>query len=289
VNEVQDIFNEYARMRQNGVDSKSVLNVLRPHIEGLPKAQRDELSSLLRTWEAQTRPATEANRTRMLSPDPDATQPQRPPSLIKPLSGGKVKPPTNPASVQPPSPAAPPERAAPASVEWVACPNCGKNNQRTEVFCYSCGQLLEPVRGTYDTRHFSDASASQSAELSSEYFGPETVLVLRVRGSTETYELRPQQSDHELVVGRTTAGSAIAPDVDLTKKQAADLGVSRLHLSLRYDADQNAILAADLGSANGSFINGQSLLPKEVRVLRHSDELRLGKLVLMVSFRHPKA
>ena len=50
---------------------------------------------------------------------------------------------------------------------------------------------------------------------------------------------------------------------------------------------RSAVLVADLGSANGSYINGQRMMPKEVRVLRHGDELRLGKLVLLASFRHP--
>ncbi len=30
-------------------------------------------------------------------------------------------------------------------------------------------------------------------------------------------------------------------------------------------------------------------MPKEVRILRHGDELRLGKLVLAISFRHPSS
>ena len=90
-----------------------------------------------------------------------------------------------------------------------------------------------------------------------------------------------------MIVGRSTKGSVLAPDIDLTNKQASDLGVSRLHLSIGFDAEHESILIADLGSANGSYINGQRMMPKEVRVLRHGDELRLGKLVLLASFRHP--
>ena len=106
-------------------------------------------------------------------------------------------------------------------------------------------------------------------------------------GSTENYETRPQKTDHELIIGRSTKGSVLAPDIDLTNRQASEMGVSRLHLSINYDAEHSAVLVSDLGSANGSFINGQRMMPKEVRVLRHGDELRLGKLVLLASFRHP--
>ena len=56
---------------------------------------------------------------------------------------------------------------------------------------------------------------------------------------------------------------------------------------MRLVPEHATVLVSDLGSANGSFINGQRMMPKEVRVLRHGDELRLGKLVLLASFRHP--
>ncbi len=271
MSDIQDIFSEYARMRENGLDTKSVLSALRPHIESLDKSLREELSNMLRQWEARSSQPAEPKPAGQ-TPAAGASKP-----VIKRLS-----PPTKPViTTTAASPSAPePE----PKVQWVNCPNCGKPNQKHEVFCYACGQLLEPTKGSNDTQVFDGA---ETGRLSSEFFGPDSVLVFRVRGSAETYEVRPQQADHEIVVGRSAAGSAMSPDIDLVNKQAADLGVSRFHLSIRYDLEQKAILAADLGSANGSFINGQRLLPKEVRVLRHADELRLGRLTLMVSFRHP--
>ncbi|NWG16165.1 MAG: FHA domain-containing protein [Chloroflexi bacterium] len=261
MNYIQDILNEYTQMRDNGAESKSALQALRPHIEKLNKKQREELAALIRTWENQN-PA-------------EKTKP-RPHPVIKPLAAKPAAdtPPPAPAAVAPQ-----PENA----ITWVACPNCGKTNQSHEVFCYACGHLLDTRRGEQNTKHFADAGDT----MDSGYFGDDSVLALRARGSSETYEVRPQKADHEIIVGRSSSGSAIAPDVDLKDRQAADLGVSRMHLALRYDADQKAVLASDLGSANGTFINGQRVLPKEVRALHHGDELRLGRLILIVSFRHP--
>lgn len=269
MSQIQDIYSEYTRMRENGLDAKGALSALRIHIEALLKPQRDELATLLRAWEA-----------RAVSPPPPPPAPPPKPSPIKPI--------TKPVSVQPIT--APPQSVVRATqqveavVEWVACPTCGKPNQKHEVFCYACGALLDGGKGSNDTRHF---DSPDTATLDSEYFGPDSVLALRVRGSTDAYEARPQQSTHEMIIGRSTSGSAMMPDIDLDKKGAADLGVSRLHLSVRYDPEHQSVLVSDLGSANGSFINGQRMLAKEVRVLRHGDELRLGKLVMIVSFRHP--
>jgi pSer/pThr/pTyr-binding forkhead associated (FHA) protein len=61
-----------------------------------------------------------------------------------------------------------------------------------------------------------------------------------------------------------------------------DYGVSRNHLTLSRDND--TIFVTDLGSANSTFLNGQRLMPHEPRILRDSDELRLGRLVVRVNF-----
>jgi hypothetical protein len=273
VNHIQDLFAEYSRMRNNGLDAKTALNALRSHIESLSKPQREELANMLRHYEAGP-----------------ADPPPKPPPEPKPAPKVSAIRPIAPAHVPPPETgAAESAKFATSEVEqvtWVTCSNCGKPNQRHEVFCYACGQLLEPVKGSFDTRLFGDTSEKSPEK---DYFGPDSVLALRVRGSANSYELRPQNTDHELIVGRSTEGSAMAPDVDLKDRKGADLGVSRLHLTIHYDPENHAVLVSDLGSANGTFINGQRLMAKEVRVLRHGDELRLGKLVLAISFRHPSA
>lgn len=266
---LQDIFTEYARMRDNGLDTKAALNALRSHIESLSKAEREELAAHLRGYEG---------------PEESPSQMKKP-NAIRPI-GKQEQPALTP--IRPLKPVAPDAYstgdAQDDQIVWVTCPNCQKANQKHEVFCYSCGQLLEPVKGSFDTQHFADPD---NQPMDKDYFGEESVLALRVRGSLDHYELRPQNSDHELIIGRSTDGSAMAPDVDLRDRKGADLGVSRLHLSVFYDYEHHGVLVSDLGSANGSFINGQRIMAKEVRVLRHGDELRLGKLVLSVSFRHP--
>jgi hypothetical protein len=309
VRQTKEIFAEYSRMRDNGLDAKAALNVLRYHIEVLSKPDRESLANMMRTHElelAKSAPAVSASAAPVQPAPPAAstvpTTPAAAPrpqkiNVIKPIgtptngdapapTNGTTNTPTPVVTVTPniPNLAPPPPAPDAEDVVWVNCPHCGKTNQRHEVFCYSCGQLLEPVKGAYDTRVLGEAT---STPLDSEHFGMESVLVLRVRGSTENYETRPQNADHEIIIGRSTKGSVLAPDIDLTNKQASDLGVSRLHLSIRYDKEHEAILVSDLGSANGSYINGQRMMAKEVRVLRHGDELRLGKLVLLASFRHP--
>jgi hypothetical protein len=161
-------------------------------------------------------------------------------------------------------------------VEMIACPNCGKKNRHGEVICYSCGVVMVSGGSAMETNVF------DSGDNDSAYFSPNATLVLVVKGTKKAARIRPQSVAHDLVLGRS--GGAMAPDVDLNHQGGAELGVSRMHVSIRYEQKNNALLIADLDSANGTFVNGQRLHPREVRVLRHGDELRLARLVLLVYF-----
>jgi hypothetical protein len=240
-----DIFNEYTRMRKNGLDARATLKALRPTIEPIAHADKEALAQQMRVWEKE-----------LIGAKKDASQPAKS-SVIKPLAADSM---------------------------WLECPNCSKKNRAYDVFCYSCGHLLQHNAGAFDTRQFSDDSA---AHLSDDYFGPDSVLVLIAREKNQLFELRPQTRSYEMVVGRVTDSSAMRPDVDLSENDGAAMGISRLHLAVRFEPKDNTIQVYDLGSANGSFVNGQRLHPREVRLLRNHDELRLGMLVLGVLYQRP--
>lgn len=48
--------------------------------------------------------------------------------------------------------------------------------------------------------------------------------------------------------------------------------------------DHDTVVVSDMGSANSTYLNGQRLMPYEPRILRDNDELRLGRLVIRISF-----
>lgn len=86
----------------------------------------------------------------------------------------------------------------------------------------------------------------------------------------------------EMVIGRYDAAAQVSPDVDLTPYGASGKGVSRRHAAIvRRDG---ALHLVDLESPNGTYLNGQKLIPNQARVLRDGDDIRLGHLVLRVTF-----
>lgn len=75
---------------------------------------------------------------------------------------------------------------------------------------------------------------------------------------------------------------AVKSHVDLSRFEAVDLGVSRLHAKLHYNA--GAFLVEDMGSANGTFINGEPVPPRQPTAVHNGDEVRLGRLRMYIYF-----
>ncbi len=256
---------EYFRMRDSGLDAKVVLTQLRPEIVRLDVKQREQLLEQLRIWEISNAAASVKAKNAPPTGVP-----------IKPLHRSQHPKSSHDSAVPVPAPSEPTQ---------VMCPHCDRMNRADDVFCYSCGQLLTMERGLFDTRNFSDAADEFRSD---EFFGADTTLILLVKDTQDTVKFRPQDRRHEIIVGRI-AGGTMKPDIDLSAHRAGELGVSRLHVSMTYNEKHRTLSASDLGSANGTFINGQRLHPEEVRVLRHGDELRLGKLVLIIYFQHQRS
>jgi len=96
----------------------------------------------------------------------------------------------------------------------------------------------------------------------------------------DTGQVLPLSTRNEFTMGRISEGQPIMPDIDLSPYQAYAAGVSRLHAVIKRDGSR--IVFIDLGSANGTYINGKRLTPNVEQVLNHGDIIALGKLKLQI-------
>lgn len=159
------------------------------------------------------------------------------------------------------------------------CGNCGQVNNAQMTHCVVCGHILPSGIRQIATQNL-DARRTMQPQVrwGTAYFGDQTRLLIHVQHVDVTLE---QQCASECVLGR--AAGEFMPDIDLLPYGALELGVSRRHAKLlRRSA---TIMVQDLDSVNGTFLNGERLIPQQPRVLRNDDELCLGRLVLHVSFR----
>lgn len=94
--------------------------------------------------------------------------------------------------------------------------------------------------------------------------------------------LLTQDLHDSLIVGRVDEDEPQQPDVDLNGAGAKQAGVSRLHA--RFSLQENTLYVEDLGSTNGTRINGFDLVPGKSYRLTTGDELELGSLRLTARF-----
>jgi pSer/pThr/pTyr-binding forkhead associated (FHA) protein len=83
------------------------------------------------------------------------------------------------------------------------------------------------------------------------------------------------------ILGRSDESSSYQPDIDLAPFDAQRKGISRRHaVLLRY---RGVLHVLDLGSVNGTFVNGERLVADVPQPLRAGDELRLAGLALFIA------
>jgi pSer/pThr/pTyr-binding forkhead associated (FHA) protein len=163
----------------------------------------------------------------------------------------------------------------------ILCPNCNTNQLDGTIFCLDCGASLQVSHSFESTRQIGAGDGPQTSGLgaaesvSPAMPGPMITLVIAHNGR----RLMLDVSD-ELLIGRADTAKGIYPDIDLGAEGGYDAGVSRRHaiLSIR----NGMHIVEDLGSANGTYVNGRRLAPEAAVSLNAGDELRCGTLVMLV-------
>ncbi len=181
-----------------------------------------------------------------------------------------------------------PQPAPVASIGSVACPVCGAAALPGEAFCDNCGAaLLAPSQYAVPTSVASSRPTSQSVASPPSYssapmppYAPtqqaiSLVIISPPPPATLSIPNRP-----ELIVGLSDPQSNRYPDVDLGPYGGLDLGISRRHFRLARQGDQ--LYLEDLGSVNGTVVNGQRIPPHTLQPLRNGDRLLLGKMELTI-------
>lgn len=165
----------------------------------------------------------------------------------------------------------------------IICDVCRHENKEGEVHCARCGAPLVDVTAAQATRSLGDTDFEEGMpKWGSARFNGAMNLVLTVLDSDLIYTFNADDVS-ELVIGRLNTDTGERPAIDLTAADAMEKGVSRRHaLIVRRDG---ALHVMDCGSANGTYLNGQKLVAHQPRILRDGDDVRLGHLVVRVTFR----
>ncbi len=147
------------------------------------------------------------------------------------------------------------------------CPRCGAVVSTLGRYCAKCGATLR-IGERPPTRPLPPDIESQGSR-------PLALGAHFVLDSGRTILLPPKT---ELTIGRADRLNQVFPDIDLTPHGGAAQGVSRVHAWLHQRG--GAWVIEDAGSTNGTFLNGRRIAVAEETLLRDSDQLRCGQLML---------
>ncbi len=150
------------------------------------------------------------------------------------------------------------------------------------IFCSECGEQI-----IYPAMHGIKQDLDESSGLVTKDIDPanserhpksnrEPFISLLIVNSGHVI---PLVGRDEFTLGRFDPNQPIQPDVDLNPHGAYQSGISRLHASIRIDQQ---VTLQDLGSFNGTKINGEEIPANVPHPLSHGDVLALGNLNIQV-------
>jgi hypothetical protein len=162
------------------------------------------------------------------------------------------------------------------------CPACDTYSRQTATVCDQCGYNFTDALDASDpapiTRPLKRAPDNLHIERSQRNSHASGIIYLQFLPSGTVV---PASVNHTLLLGRLPQ-----PEddefINLTAFNGEDHGVSRQHCAFRRQG--TTLLVTDLGSTNGTYLNGQRLRPHTDHVVVHGDKLILGSLHLIVSF-----
>jgi hypothetical protein len=158
---------------------------------------------------------------------------------------------------------------------------CGNCHQPLRYGDQTCPHCKTPFSANQHTQMLSDKAVPTRPQ------NPFTGTAVSGEQKPITFEISGQAFNlpvsEVVTVGRMCQiTDSMQPNVNLEPYQAFEKGVSRMHMKIIRKSI--LIYAVDLGSSNGTYLNGAKLTPHRERLLRSGDELQLGNLKLKVRF-----
>jgi CheY-like chemotaxis protein len=154
----------------------------------------------------------------------------------------------------------------------------------SDTHCNVLKADIMPEPSNRDTKLVNDKVHNTDAFMPVRATGPLNeplpwVIELRVVGTATTIQV---QVNENMLIGRGDPQNDIRPAVDLGPHGGQSKGVSRKHAVIL--VKDNRINIKDMGSVNGTRLNGSFLAPDHEYRLRHNDEIEIGQIKLQVRF-----
>lgn len=158
------------------------------------------------------------------------------------------------------------------------CLICGYENKPDSLVCAQCGASLQESDPTPIIPSRLDESAIRETKDQLLKRPGSDSITLYIAGKHQPI---PIKDTGRVILGRNKSPEG-PPKIDLNEYNAQILGVSRQHAALMITHEKCTL--EDLGSTNGTWLNENQLEANRPYPLRTGDLIRLGNLLIIVSF-----
>lgn len=165
------------------------------------------------------------------------------------------------------------------------CPVCHLINDVDTTVCKYCQSPLNANAGAAPTTGLVDMSSELADELLLEQITknhPPTSQGLSIF-LLKNGQLIDLCMESKFTLGRADDSNS-EPMIDLTKFDAFSMGISRHHAIIKAVDDKYVL--ADTNSSNGTWLNGNRVMPNKPHDLPSGSVIQLGRLKLVVIYLH---
>jgi len=157
----------------------------------------------------------------------------------------------------------------------IICPKCGADNLVGVLFCEECAELLHMTATLVPDE---EAIWLGSHESDEPYGIHEVGGAIWLMIQPEIFFLqRSALKNGQLILGRLDSNDEYTM-LKIDTEDVDDLGISRMHAALL--PLENGIQVEDIGSTNGTRLNGQVLTRGRTYPVNHKDRIELGRLTV---------
>lgn len=162
----------------------------------------------------------------------------------------------------------------------IICQNCKSQEPDGTIFCSDCGTQLIQLDSAQTQKFATESEEMRSAVYYTDQLTDAETKAWISLHLLDSGNILPVAERTEFTLGRLSDNQPIEPDIDLAQFKAFDNGVSRLHAIIRQN--QGNVIIVDLGSSNGTYVNGMRIMPNIEHPIRHGDIVALGKLKMQI-------
>jgi pSer/pThr/pTyr-binding forkhead associated (FHA) protein len=159
----------------------------------------------------------------------------------------------------------------------ISCNTCRRTLVTGSLYCTECGAPLINIVENQSQSPDPDPPKEFQVNTMSDQPLPKSVVSLHIVDVGQIISLTGRQ---EFTLGRISGSQSVLPDIDLAPYEAYEKGTSRLHASIKLDGQFVSII--DLGSVNGTYLNGKPIPVHEPQTLSNGDNISLGDLKVQI-------